>query len=150
MLVFSYKYEKIPGKLVVDKKRMMEVLTNLVDNAIKFTEKGEIKLLAKRKGNDVLVEVVDTGVGISKENVGKMFTPFYQIEPFYTRKHGGTGLGLSICKAIVEQHGGKVGVRSTLGKGSTFFFTLPLDGKKKSKLNVTKNKKGLNNVKSLK
>ena len=70
--------------------------------------------------------VEDTGIGISKEYIKKLFTPFFQIDSSYSRKYRGSGLGLVICKAIVEQHNGKIWVESKLAKGSTFYFTLPI------------------------
>lgn len=132
-IALSYTGGKLP-LIAVDKDRIEEVLHNLVDNAIKFTEVGTIKVVAKVDGANILVNVVDTGVGISKENMAKMFKPFFQVEPMYTRKHGGTGLGLSIVKAIIERHGGKLGVKSIVGKGSAFWFTLPITVSKKKKV----------------
>ena len=79
------------------------------------------------------------GEGINEKNIKEIFTPFFQIEPTLTRKHGGTGLGLSIIKGIIERHGGKIWVESKLGKGSTFYFTLPLTAKI-TKPTIAKNK----------
>ncbi len=99
------------------------VLNNLVENGIKFTPEGRpITVRAKLQEDAVLVEVIDTGIGIAPENIPKLFTKFSQID--YSVP--GAGLGLSICKMIVEAHGGKIGVKSRLGKGSTFFFKLPV------------------------
>ncbi|HDH41064.1 MAG TPA: HAMP domain-containing protein [Candidatus Altiarchaeales archaeon] len=109
-----------------DKNRLMQVLTDLIDNAIKFTEKGGIVIEARREKDNILVKVKDTGIGISKENINKLFTKFYQVDSSLSRRYGGTGLGLAICKRIVEAHGGKIWVDSELGKGSTFQFTLPV------------------------
>ncbi|OYT42133.1 MAG: hypothetical protein B6U86_00895 [Candidatus Altiarchaeales archaeon ex4484_43] len=109
-----------------DKNRLMQVLTDLIDNAIKFTEKGGIVIEARREKDNILVKVKDTGIGISKENINKLFTKFYQVDSSLSRRYGGTGLGLAICKKIVEAHGGKIWVDSELGKGSTFQFTLPV------------------------
>jgi len=135
-VVLSYVGKELPV-VIADIDRIEGVLTNLVDNAVKFTDAGTIKIIAGVQGDDVLVRVVDTGVGISKEDIGKLFKPFYQAEPMYTRKHGGTGLGLSIAKTIVQRHGGKLGIKSVLGKGSEFWFTLPI-GKLKKKVVVKK------------
>jgi len=109
-----------------DKNRLMQVLTDLIDNAIKFTEKGCIVIKARREKDNILVKVKDTGIGISKENINKLFTKFYQVDSSLSRRYGGTGLGLAICKRIVEAHGGRIWVDSELGKGSTFQFTLPV------------------------
>ncbi len=109
-----------------DKNRLMQVLTDLIDNAIKFTEKGSIVIEAKREKDNILVKVKDMGIGISKENIGKLFTKFYQIDSSLSRRYGGTGLGLAICKRIVEVHNGKIWIESELGKGSAFQFTLPV------------------------
>ena len=109
-----------------DKNRMMQVLTDLIDNAIKFTEKGGIVIEAKRERDNIQVTVKDTGIGISRENIDKLFIKFYQIDSSLSRKYGGTGLGLAICKKIVEAHGGEIWVESGPGKGSIFHFTLPI------------------------
>lgn len=108
-----------------DKVRLTQVLTDLIDNAIKFTEKGEIVVIAKKKGKDVWVCVKDTGIGIAKENIPKLFTKFYQVDSSLSRRYGGTGLGLAICKKIIEAHGGEIWVESKKGKGSIFQFTIP-------------------------
>ena len=108
-----------------DKVRLTQVLTDLIDNAIKFTEKGEIVVIAKKKGKDVWVCVKDTGIGIAKENIPKLFTKFYQVDSSLSRRYGGTGLGLAICKKIIEAHGGEIWVESKKGRGSIFQFTIP-------------------------
>ncbi len=139
----SYKIYSLP-LIFVDRKRILEVLENLVNNAIKFTEKGSIIIEAKKQKDNVLVMVKDTGIGISKTHMNKIFQPFFQIEPTFTRKYGGTGLGLGISKGIIEQHKGKIWAKSELGKGSIFYFTLPLDNFAKTensaKMNPEKNK----------
>jgi signal transduction histidine kinase len=122
----------LPDQLVVtlDDPRIVQVLNNLVGNAIKFTlPGGAIVIKSRREGDALLVEVVDTGIGISEADLPKLFTRFRQLDMSSTRKAGGTGLGLSISKAIVEEHGGSIGVYSEgAGKGSTFWFRLPLEG----------------------
>jgi len=120
------KIGRIP-KVNVDEMRIKEVITNLLSNAIKFTEKGSITIEAKREGNHVLVKVTDTGIGIPKEKIKNLFKKFYQVDSSLSRRYGGTGLGLSITKQIVEAHGGKIGVESEVGKGSTFWFTIPIN-----------------------
>lgn len=114
-------------EVLADEKRIAQVLTNLLNNAIKFTpEGGEIRVRASNEGTFIRCEVTDNGPGISPENLPKLFKPFSQLDMSMTRKAGGTGLGLSISKAIVEMHGGQIGVESEFGKGSTFWFTLPI------------------------
>jgi signal transduction histidine kinase len=106
-----------------DRKRVAQILTHLVDNAIKFTpEGGRVYLSARREGGYVLVQVRDTGKGIAKEDFSKLFTRFFQADPAVP----GIGLGLVICKHLVELHGGKIWCESELGRGSTFSFTLPI------------------------
>lgn len=109
-----------------DRDRLFQVLTNLIGNALKFTEKGWIKILISRESNELQCCVEDTGVGIAAENLPKVFGKFEQFSAYYDDKQKGTGLGLSIAKAIVELHGGRIWVESELGKGSRFFFALPL------------------------
>ncbi len=109
-----------------DKNRLMQVLTDLIDNAIKFTESGGVVVEAKRVDDDVLVGVRDTGIGIVQKDISRLFVKFQQIDSSLSRRYGGTGLGLAICKKIVEAHGGRIWVESKLGEGSVFQFTLPL------------------------
>ncbi len=112
--------------LLLDANRVAQVLTNLLSNAIKFSPpEGRIELGARCERATVRVWVRDYGEGIAAEDVPKLFRKFSQIDSGSTRKVGGTGLGLVICKGIVEQHGGTIGVETTPGEGSTFFFTLP-------------------------
>lgn len=116
-----------PLMVVADKQRVGQVLTNILTNAIKFTpDGGDISLRAMANEGLLRVEISDTGPGICSEDTGKLFQPFTQLDMSSTRQVGGTGLGLSISKALVEAHGGEIGVTSALGKGSTFWFTLPL------------------------
>jgi adenylate cyclase len=109
-----------------DEQRIVQVLLNLLGNAIKFTEQGEVKVEATVSNETFLVSVSDTGPGLSEADQKKIFEEFHQAERSSTRAKGGTGLGLSIAKKIVEMHGGRIWVESTLGKGSTFRFTLPV------------------------
>ncbi|RPI88466.1 MAG: GAF domain-containing protein [Chloroflexi bacterium] len=117
-----------------DVTRIRQVILNLMSNAIKFTDSGLIKVcVGTREGHkgrqEILIRVIDTGMGISLEDQKKLFKPFSQVDDSPTRKTGGTGLGLSICRLLVEMHGGRIGVDSEAGKGSTFWFSLPLPGK---------------------
>jgi PAS domain S-box-containing protein len=115
--------------LVGDRQRLAQVLVNLVGNAIKFTPaEGVIWLRARTEGPMLHVEVADTGPGIAKEDLPKLFHRFTQLDMSATRKAGGTGLGLSISKALVEAHGGRIGVESEPGRGATFWFDVPLAG----------------------
>jgi signal transduction histidine kinase/CheY-like chemotaxis protein/HPt (histidine-containing phosphotransfer) domain-containing protein len=113
-----------------DPVRLRQVLTNLVSNAIKFTERGSVSIRVTRRGetrshNEVMFQVQDTGVGIASDAAEKLFQPFSQADASTTRIHGGTGLGLVICKRIVDLMGGKIGVKSEIGRGSTFWFSVP-------------------------
>ncbi len=110
-----------------DRDRVGQVLINLISNAIKYSPGGgSIVASARQRDNQVLVSVKDTGIGISKEDQAHLFSKFYRVDSSLTRDIGGTGLGLSICKTIIELLGGQIWVDSTVGKGSTFSFTLPI------------------------
>ncbi|MCI0408817.1 MAG: GAF domain-containing protein [Acidobacteria bacterium] len=109
-----------------DERRLTQVLLNLVGNAIKFTEAGEVRVEVRASDGAFRVAVADTGPGISKADQQKIFEEFQQVDSSSTRKKGGTGLGLSIAKRIIEMHGGRIWLESSLGKGSTFWFTLPI------------------------
>jgi GAF domain-containing protein/anti-sigma regulatory factor (Ser/Thr protein kinase) len=109
-----------------DGRRLSQVLLNLVGNAIKFTDKGEVAIRASAANGTFTVAVCDTGLGIATADQAKIFEEFQQADSSITRKKGGTGLGLSIAKRIIEMHGGRIWVESEPGKGSTFYFTLPV------------------------
>jgi GAF domain-containing protein/anti-sigma regulatory factor (Ser/Thr protein kinase) len=109
-----------------DGRRLSQVLLNLVGNAIKFTDKGEVAIRASMTNGAFTVSVCDTGPGIPLVDQAKIFEEFQQADSSITRKKGGTGLGLSIAKRIIEMHGGRIWVESEPGKGSTFHFTLPV------------------------
>jgi signal transduction histidine kinase len=109
-----------------DGRRLTQVLINLVGNAIKFTDKGEVAIKAEANNGSFHVSVRDTGPGISAADQSKLFQEFQQADNAITRKKGGTGLGLAISKRIIEMHGGKIWVESQPGQGSTFTFTLPV------------------------
>jgi signal transduction histidine kinase len=109
-----------------DERRIGQVLLNLVGNAIKFTEVGEVRVEVSASDGAFRVAVADTGPGIAPEDQEKIFQEFQQVDSSSTRKKGGTGLGLSIAKRIVEMHGGRIWVESSPGNGSIFWFTLPV------------------------
>jgi len=132
-LILDVKPVRIPH-CFVDKDRVKEVLVNLVGNALKFTEKGYIKISICKKDKYIQVGVTDTGIGIKKEDQKFIFNKFYRIEGWQTRKTGGTGLGLSISRSIVEKLHGKIWLESQYGKGSTFYFTLLANIKNKKKI----------------
>jgi signal transduction histidine kinase len=108
-----------------DERRITQVLLNLVGNAIKFTEAGEVSIAVRASDGEFAVSVSDAGTGIAPADQERIFEEFQQIDSSSTRSKGGTGLGLSIAKRIVDLHGGRMWVESALGKGSTFSFTLP-------------------------
>jgi signal transduction histidine kinase len=109
-----------------DGRRLTQVLINLVGNAIKFTDAGEVAIKAEAHNGSFHVSVRDTGPGISSTDQARLFQEFQQADNAITRKKGGTGLGLAISKRIIEMHGGKIWVESKVGQGSTFAFTLPM------------------------
>jgi len=109
-----------------DGRRLTQVLINLVGNAIKFTDAGEVVIKATATDGSFHLSVCDTGPGISAADQAKLFQEFQQADNAITRKKGGTGLGLAISKCIIEMHGGKIGVESQVGQGSTFSFTVPV------------------------
>jgi PAS domain S-box-containing protein len=119
----------IPDGLLGDPLRLGQILTNFVNNAVKFTERGEIRLeieLLERTGEKVQLKfsVCDTGIGMTPEQAAKLFQPFTQADMSTTRKHGGTGLGLTICQRLVDLMGGRIWLESAPGAGSTFYFTV--------------------------
>jgi len=123
---------EIPRRLHGDSTRLRQVLLNLVGNGVKFTSRGEVvvrvQLLNSLPGKITLrFDVTDTGIGLSAEEIKQLFQPFMQVDTSSARKFGGTGLGLAISRKLVELMGGKIGVNSTPGKGSTFWLELPFD-----------------------
>lgn len=121
----------VPVLLLGDPLRLGQVVSNLASNAVKFTERGEVRISVSERGWDgdrvkLHFEVVDTGIGLSVEQQARLFQPFAQADGSTTRRFGGTGLGLAICGRLVKMMGGKIGVESEIGRGSRFFFTVPL------------------------
>ena len=128
---YAFAHPEFPtsGVLLGDSLRLQQILANLVGNALKFTESGEITLSAQiveLEGQDLILHfaVQDTGIGISEEQLSRLFDPFEQAESSTTRRYGGTGLGLSICKRLVEVMGGEINATSNVGEGSEFSFTI--------------------------
>lgn len=115
----------VPGIVLVDKKKLTQLIQNLIDNAIKFSNSGTVKLACQLKGDEIEFSVSDTGIGIPEESYELIFDRFRQGEISSTKYYGGTGLGLSICKGLVEAMGGRIWLESKVGKGSTFYFTIP-------------------------
>ncbi|MFQ3621148.1 MAG: response regulator [Spirochaetales bacterium] len=126
--------KEVPRWVWGDPVRIKQILINLINNAVKFTQKGEVLVRTRVKEKDrsvqtlpVEFEVIDTGIGIPEDKISLLFDAFTQVDSSTTRKFGGTGLGLSISKSLVQMMNGSIGVRSIYGKGSTFYFTLPLN-----------------------
>jgi signal transduction histidine kinase len=109
-----------------DERRITQVLLNLVGNAIKFTDYGEVRITASCANGTYSVAVADTGPGIPDAEQARIFEEFHQIDSSNTKKKGGTGLGLAIAKRIIELHRGRIWVESKVGQGSTFRFELPV------------------------
>ncbi|MFA6186753.1 MAG: chemotaxis protein CheB [Phycisphaerae bacterium] len=122
------------SKLKFDKDRIVQVLTNLVSNAIKYTEKGNITISSKQEDNAVHVIVRDTGIGIKAQDIKKLFQVFEQLDSTRDKKKGGTGLGLAISSDIILAHKGKIWAESEAGKGSAFHFTIPMSLRSRKKL----------------
>lgn len=127
--LMSYVDPSIKKSLLGDPIRIRQILTNLTGNAMKFTEKGEVVIrVTKSAGDFVKFEIIDSGIGISKESKKRLFQSFTQADGSTTRKYGGTGLGLAISKKLSELMGGSIGLESEIGVGSTFWFEIPLPG----------------------
>ncbi|MEX2684278.1 MAG: sensor histidine kinase, partial [Candidatus Sigynarchaeota archaeon] len=125
-LVLETEIGQNVGSITSDQRRVEQIMLNLLSNAVKFTEKGTVRFECKMDENNVSIRVIDSGIGIKKADMDKLFKPFRQIDTNITRKYEGTGLGLSICKKLVDLLGGNIWVESEFGKGSTFSFTLPI------------------------
>jgi signal transduction histidine kinase/CheY-like chemotaxis protein len=121
-----YIDNKVPKFLITDPVKLQQILTNLINNSIKFTEYGSVIIVIKlNEDGDLKFEIKDTGIGISDENQEKLFKAFMQADSSTTRNFGGTGLGLLICKSLVELMKGKIGLISNLGIGTTVWFVIP-------------------------
>ncbi|MBY0551152.1 MAG: ATP-binding protein [Candidatus Obscuribacterales bacterium] len=129
LVLRSTASDSVPVSISGDESRVRQVLINLIQNALKFTKVGGVEVLLEREGELVRVSVADTGIGIKNTSLSKIFEPFEQADSQTHREFGGSGLGLSISKELVELMGGEIGVFSEEGKGSVFWFTLPLRGR---------------------
>lgn len=117
--------ENLPA-VYADEDRLLQILHNLIGNAVKFTHEGSINIYAELKDDAIQVQIADTGIGIAAEQLSNIFQPFHQLDGRVERVYGGTGLGLSITKQLVELHDGVISVQSNTGQGSVFSFSLPL------------------------
>jgi len=125
-ILLALNVESCLPEITGDRDRLVQVLVNLVSNSVKFTPEGAITISARQDGDELMLSVADTGIGIADENLEKVFDKFHQIGDTLTDKPRGTGLGLAICREIIARHGGNIWVESELGKGSIFCFTLPV------------------------
>ena len=129
----EFDLENCPGKIIADEVRLRQIIFNLMSNAIKFTDRGQVRLAALSETDEetdteqLVIRVADSGIGIPQDRVEEIFESFRQVDGGVTRRHGGTGLGLAICRNLARAMGGDVTVVSTLGAGSTFTLTLPLE-----------------------
>ncbi len=119
----------VPDVISSDILRVRQILMNLLGNAVKFTKEGSVNIRARKIDANVVINVVDTGIGISDEVQKFLFSPFTQADAEITQRYGGSGLGLAISKQLSELLGGSLTLESKLGSGSTFTFTLPIDNK---------------------
>jgi signal transduction histidine kinase len=129
LLLTSVVDPELP-EIISDQFRVQQVIINLVNNALKFTEQGSVKVEAFKNGKHIVVRVIDTGMGIEASHIDALFKPFIQIDTGIARKHEGTGLGLSISKKLMTMLGGTISVESEPEKGSTFAIELPLENNK--------------------
>lgn len=125
-IYFNLSLDESLSPMPLDRDKIIQLLVNLVSNAIKFTDKGSITISTQAHENEVIVSVKDEGVGIEEKDIPDVFVPFHQLYNSKKYVKGSTGLGLSISKTIVEAHGGKIWVESKIGEGSTFSFSLPV------------------------
>jgi signal transduction histidine kinase len=119
------KIQKSPCRVLADYPKIEQVLDNLISNALKYTNQGEITLNYETADKKVTISVLDTGIGIAEEHISNLFDRFYRTDKARSRDSGGTGLGLSVVKSILDAHGSSIQVESNLGKGTRFWFTLP-------------------------
>jgi signal transduction histidine kinase len=113
------------ANVVTDQRRLEQVLLNLLNNAVKFTQNGYVRIMCRTENDRYRLSVSDTGIGIRPKDIPGLFQPFHQIDSGITRKHEGTGLGLSICKKLLDMMDGTIDVQSQHGRGSTFTIRFP-------------------------
>jgi signal transduction histidine kinase/CheY-like chemotaxis protein len=138
----------IPAELIHDERRLRQVLMNLVNNGIKFTDNGEVLIRAEmvnRESDFVQIKfsIKDTGIGIDEKSIEQLFQSFYQVDSSISKKYGGSGLGLSICKDLIHAMGGRIWVESKPGQGSTFFFTIVAESTKNTQQNKIDSLQGM-------
>jgi signal transduction histidine kinase len=131
-IVIRKEIDPGPGIIEADVLRFKQILINLIDNAVKFSKPdgGTVNIAAGKNGDMAQFSISDTGIGIKEEDMDRLFNPFFQADSGISRKYGGAGAGLAVTKQLVEEHGGRIWVKSKYGEGSTFIFTLPLKQKK--------------------
>ena len=133
-VTFRLEIEDGLTEINADQDRIIQVLVNLISNASKFTKNGSVTCKAVRADKDIVISLIDTGIGIAKDSLPRVFDKFKQVGETLTDKPKGTGLGLPICKQIVEHHGGRIWAESEIGRGSTFSFTIPFTERSASEL----------------
>lgn len=126
LIVDFWGNDRDPPKVMGDKVRLEQVIVNLVDNALKYTNKGTVRISTKRMDNMLQVDIADTGIGIPEKDLPRIFERFYRVDKGRSRELGGTGLGLAIVKHIIQGHNGKIWVSSKVERGATFSFLLPI------------------------
>jgi signal transduction histidine kinase len=126
-LTFATSVPKVAIRMTSDVDKVRQILINLAGNAVKFTDAGEVRLELTSRNGDVCFTIRDTGIGIARRDLARLFKPFAQLDTGLTRRHGGTGLGLYIARGLAELLGGRIEVDSELTKGSTFRLVLPAD-----------------------
>ncbi len=131
-VILKKEFDPALSYIEADQQRLKQIMFNLLSNAVKFSkpEGGTVTITTKKEGDMAKFSVSDTGIGIKDKNLDKLFSAFEQLDSGITKQYGGTGLGLAITKKLVELHGGRITVESRYGEGSTFIFTLPIEGKK--------------------
>ncbi|MCW9015781.1 MAG: HAMP domain-containing histidine kinase, partial [Kangiellaceae bacterium] len=122
--LYLQNVESVPVIINADPRRIRQVATILLDNALKYTDQGGVAVSLEHTNGDINIHIQDTGIGIGEEHLSTIFEPFIQLKR-NDRTREGAGLGLSICKHLIELHGGKMSIRSKVGKGSTFTIRLP-------------------------
>ncbi|HEU4455988.1 MAG TPA: ATP-binding protein, partial [Longimicrobium sp.] len=127
-LALEVEVDAAAGRARTDAGLVRQILSNLLGNALKFTDAGAVRVRARRDGERVVIEVADTGPGIAPEHQEKVFEAFFQVDPSTTRREGGTGLGLALSREFAALLGGEVTLHCAPGEGSTFALILPADG----------------------